>query len=337
MSIDSVLSPPRASAGGPGLVSVVVCTLNRAEMLDGALKSLREQQTNGGIKFEILVVDDGSSDSTECVVSAQQSVATVSIRYVRQDHAGVAAARNRGVIEAAGDWIAFFDDDQIAASNWLIRLTEKAVEKNADVVGGPYLLRLPPNCELGQDPTIRRLLGEEPIMMREDSSLDTGLHPRKREAIPSTGNALVRRTLFDQVGMFSEGIVYGEDREFFRRAMKAGACFATAPSAIIYHVVPSSRLADGYLLHTAAIGGQSQAEIDDYRIVLWRALLRFVHLVVVAVPRLGCAFALRNRAGILGRRCSIRWSLEYIAVARTRWKRHRVAPGDSLADLSADT
>jgi glycosyltransferase involved in cell wall biosynthesis len=335
MPIDSVLSRPRGSTGEPRLVSVVVCTLNRADMLDGALKSLREQQTDGSIKFEILVVDDGSSDSTGRVVAAQQNVAPISIRYLRQDHAGVAAARNRGVIEAVGDWIAFFDDDQIAESNWLIRLTEKAVEKNADIVGGPYLLRLPPNCELGQDPTIRRLLGEEPTMMREDSSTDTGLHPRKREAIPSTGNALVRRTLFDQVGMFSEGMVYGEDREFFRRAIKAGACFATAPCAIIYHIVPSSRLTDRYLLHTAAIGGRSQAEIDEYRIVLWRALLRFVHLVVVAVPRLGCAFALRNRAGILGRRCSIRWSLEYIAVAMRRWKRHRVTSRDSLADLSA--
>ena len=337
MSLNFPSFPSRRDTAKPELVSVVVCTLNRAEMLDGALTSLREQQTFGKIKFEILVVDDGSIDSTERVVSAQQNASTVSIRYLRQDHAGVAAARNRGVIESLGDWIAFFDDDQIAKSDWLIRLMEKAVEKNVDCVGGPYVLRLPADCERGLDPTIRRLLGEEPIMMQEHSSLDPDVGSQRREAIPSTGNVLIKRTLFDQVGLFSESLTYGEDREFFRRAMKAGARFATAPYAVIYHIVPSSRLTQEYLLHIAAIGGQSQAEIDEYKIVLGRAFLRFGRLMVVAVPRLGYAFALRNRPGILGRKCSIRWSLEYIAVALTRWKGQRVAAPPSPADLSTGT
>ena len=91
MSVNSASFPPRGDTVNPELVSVVVCTLNRAEMLDGALTSLREQQNLGKIKFEILVVDDGSIDSTERVVSAQQNASTVSIRYLRQDHAGVAA------------------------------------------------------------------------------------------------------------------------------------------------------------------------------------------------------------------------------------------------------
>jgi glycosyltransferase involved in cell wall biosynthesis len=336
MSFNSPSFPSRRDTAKPELVSVVVCTLNRAEMLDGALTSLREQQTFGKIKFEILVVDDGSIDSTERVVSAHQDATNVSIRYLRQDHTGVAAARNRGVVEALGEWIAFFDDDQIAKSDWLIRLIEKAVEKNVDCVGGPYLLRLPADCELGQDPTIRRLLGEEPIMMQEQSSLDPGVGSHRREAIPSTGNVLIKRTLFDQVGLFSESLAYGEDREFFRRAMKAGARYATAPCAVIYHIVPSSRLTRKYLLHIAAIGGQSQAEIDEYKIVLRRAFLRLGHLMVVAVPKLGYAFVLRNRAGILGRTCSIRWSLEYIGVALTRWKWQRVA-ATSPVDLSTGT
>lgn len=302
-------------------VSIIVCTFNRAGMLDDALTSLRDQQTYGKVEFEIVVVDDGSIDLTERVVAAQQNASTVSIRYARQEHNGVAAARNRGVREATGDWVAFFDDDQIAQGNWLIQLIDKARAEGADCVGGPYLLRLPGDCDPGLDPTIRRLLGEEPLMMQEWDSFDSGLDPRKREPLPGTGNVLIKRTLFEQVGMFSESRVYGEDREFFRRAKRSGARFAIAPCAVIYHIVPQSRLTASYLLRTAADGGQSQAEIDDYKDVRWNAFLRLGHLLMVTIPRLGYAFLLRDQTGILARKCSLRFSLEYIAVALRRVKR----------------
>ncbi len=306
------------------LVSVVVCTFNRAEMLQSALVSLCGQEIRG-IKFEIVVVDDGSTDSTASVVSRQQDASAVAVRYVRQEHSGVAVARNRGVTEAKGDWIAFFDDDQVAEKNWLARLTEKALQKRADCVGGPCLLRLPVGCDSKLDPTIRRLLGEEPLMMKERSSVDAGVNPLRSQPIPGTGNVLVKRALFDEIGLFSAHRSCGEDREFFKKAMKAGARLAVAPAAIVYHIVPLRRLTENYLLQTATDGGKSQAEIDDYREALWRAALRLGHLFIVTVPRLAYALLLRNRASALGRKCSIRFSMEYIAVALRRGKRQDIS------------
>ena len=311
-------------------VTVVVCTYNRADMLAPALGSLREQQTLGKFDFEIVVVDDGSIDQTECVVLAQRNAAPVSIRYVRQERSGIAAARNRGVRESNGDWIAFFDDDQIAETNWLARLVEKAGIEDADCVGGPYLLRLPDSCDFELDSTLRRLLGENPLMQHERNISYSGLDPRKHEVSPGTGNVLVKRVLFERIGLFSEGRHYGEDREFFRRARKAGARFAIAPSAVIYHVVPAPRLTESYLLSTAAKGGQSQAEIDDYQAVLWRALLRLGYTCVVTLPKLVYALLLRNHSAILARRCSVRFSLQYIAVALRR------TPGMSPSIYSDD-
>lgn len=318
MAFDSSVSPVPTRTVKPEFVSIIVCTFNRAEMLDDALTSLKAQQTSEKVEFEIVVVDDGSTDATGRVVAAQQNGSPVRLHYTRQEHAGVAAARNRGVGKAIGGWIAFFDDDQIADSNWLIELMEKASAEDADCVGGPCLLKLPVDCDRKLDRTIRRLLGEEPMLRQEGIFLDSGLDPRKREATIGTGNALVKRSLFEQAGLFCESLVCGEDREFFQRARKIGARFANAPSAIIYHVIPSARLTAPYLLRQAANGGQALAEIDDHKYVLWHAFLRLGHLLFVNVPVLCWAFLLGNQTGVLGRRCSMRFSLTYVAVALRR-------------------
>src|ERR1017187_2609189 len=136
-------------------ITVVVCTYNRAELLRGALESLVRQRTSGHLNYEVIVVDDGSADSTKQVVDAYRHSSSVPIRYVSQMHAGIAAARNRGVRESYGDWIAFFDDDQGAECDWLFRLVENAAA--VDCVGGPYLLRLPEHCDLVLDQTLRSL------------------------------------------------------------------------------------------------------------------------------------------------------------------------------------
>ncbi len=84
--------PPDA----PPLVSVVVATYNRSALLRDALHSIQAQTVQD---FEVVVVDDGSTDDTQATVLAFDDDR---IRYVRQDNAGVAAARNRGVDESRG-------------------------------------------------------------------------------------------------------------------------------------------------------------------------------------------------------------------------------------------
>src|SRR3954470_20504421 len=92
-------------------VSVVVATCNRAEMLGIALGSLAEQEGLGERGYEIVVIDDGSSDATAEAVAHVARRDAVPVRYVYQAGSGVAAARNRGLAEAAGRRVVFFDDD----------------------------------------------------------------------------------------------------------------------------------------------------------------------------------------------------------------------------------
>ncbi|MCH8829851.1 MAG: glycosyltransferase family 2 protein, partial [Planctomycetes bacterium] len=109
-------------------ISVVVCTYNRAAMLRDAITSLVALKTNGLFRYDILVVDNASTDTTADVVAEISENADVIVRRVLEEKQGVVPARNRGVAEANGTWIAFFDDAQLADDAWLLRLWETAHE-----------------------------------------------------------------------------------------------------------------------------------------------------------------------------------------------------------------
>jgi len=85
-------------------ISVVIPTFNRAGQILGALGSVFSQTVQ---PFEVIVIDDGSSDSTEEVLAPFMQA----IRYIKTENRGVSAARNRGILEATGEWIAFLDSD----------------------------------------------------------------------------------------------------------------------------------------------------------------------------------------------------------------------------------
>src|SRR5687768_9378829 len=93
-------------------VSVVMCTHNRAPMLPEALQSLFALRAEG-FKYEIVVVDNASTDNTADVVRGMIPQSPVRLHLVNEATPGGAYAHNRGIDAAAGDWIAWFDDDEI--------------------------------------------------------------------------------------------------------------------------------------------------------------------------------------------------------------------------------
>jgi glycosyltransferase involved in cell wall biosynthesis len=108
-------------------VSVVIPTHNRAGLLPETARSVLAQE---GVSLELLVVDDGSSDGTE---EALRSIADTRLRYLRLERqSGPAAARNRGVEDAKGHWIAFLDDDDRWASEKLRRQLDAAEGTGAE-------------------------------------------------------------------------------------------------------------------------------------------------------------------------------------------------------------
>ncbi len=103
-------------------ISVVIPSYNRAHTLGRAIESVMQQTLRA---FELIVVDDGSTDNTRELVRSRPG-----IRYLRQDNQGVSAARNTGIRHATGDWIAFLDSDD----EWLLNkleLQNRLIEENS--------------------------------------------------------------------------------------------------------------------------------------------------------------------------------------------------------------
>ena len=96
------------------MLSVVIPTYNRCNILQKTLRALCQQE--GATNFEIIVVDDGSTDATSQVVAALAALAPVRLQCIAQPNSGAAAARNRGLQEANGEIVLFLDDDVIGSS-----------------------------------------------------------------------------------------------------------------------------------------------------------------------------------------------------------------------------
>ena len=124
----------RIDPGGAPVVSVVVCTHDRAELLRLALASLAAQAPPPG-GFEVVLVDNRSTDHTPAV--AAEFATRLPLRYVHEPEMGLCIARNTGWRAARGTWVAYFDDDAEAEPGWLTAVADAfARHPDAGVVGG---------------------------------------------------------------------------------------------------------------------------------------------------------------------------------------------------------
>jgi glycosyltransferase involved in cell wall biosynthesis len=126
------------------MISVVVCTRDRAARLDRMLRSLHEMATPAALEWEVLVVDNGSRDGTRDVVTAFARRAKMPTRYLFEKRRGLSRARNAGVRAARGDVVAFTDDDCLVDSQWVARIdAEFRADVELGIVGGRVELHDP--------------------------------------------------------------------------------------------------------------------------------------------------------------------------------------------------
>ena len=118
-------------------VTVIVPTRNRCRSLADLLGSLREQQP-AGISWEVLVVDNGSTDDTSVMMESIKADFPVPLRYIYEPNPGLHNCRNRGALEAESTAVAFLDDDMILDKLW-IKGARLVLEEQASMVGGRIL------------------------------------------------------------------------------------------------------------------------------------------------------------------------------------------------------
>jgi GT2 family glycosyltransferase len=197
-------------------LSVVVPTYNRSEVLRVCLASLA-RQTLSSDQFEVLVVDDGSTDDTESVVGSFRGA--LPVRYLRQpQNRGRAAARNRGIREASGDVVVFVDSDVFPVPGFLAAHRSVHLASPRAVGRGPLLLTSHLDDPFGKPPLL----------------------PDPSPAFLDTANASVRREHLLAAGGFDEEFRhYGwEDADLGLRLRRMGLRRVYDRRALAYHYQP---------------------------------------------------------------------------------------------------
>jgi glycosyltransferase involved in cell wall biosynthesis len=247
-------------------ISVIVCTYNRLELLVGALRTLCHQTLNRS-EYEVIVVDNNSTDNTREVVD-EFCRCFPNVRYCFEPQQGLSYARNRGLQEARGGYVAYLDDDARAGENWL--KTALALFENTKpaplCLGGPILpfyTTAKPTWFKGE----MRTWGDSPRYLRPGESFSGSNMIWRKEIVEVLGGFDVRS------GVRGDYLSLGEETVLFEKIWHSfeQPHFYYSPELAVQHWVPLAKMTVSYQLKRAFAAGQSWNRLHGPRI-LWRRM-----------------------------------------------------------------
>ena len=220
-------------------ISIVVCTFNRAALLNLAIDSIFKQEYFPA-NFELIIIDNNSSDNT-FEICEKYIGSKISVRYFKELAQGLSHARNRGYHEALYDYIGYLDDDAQADKAWLKEAESIIQEKNPDAFGGPifpYYLTAKPDW----------FIDDYEIRLDYDK---TGWLPEKNWL--SGSNMFFKKdvlTYFSgfrtDLGMNGEKFCYGEETELLNRLKLNKNSIYYSLDLMVTHHVPAFKMDLGY-------------------------------------------------------------------------------------------
>ena len=226
-------------SSGADHIGVCICTFKRASLLKPLLLGMDRQKLDGGFTFSVHVVDNDARGTAESVVAESRRRSRVAVSYDVEPIQNIAMARNRAVAASRGNFIAFMDDDEFPADDWLARLYAACREYRADGALGPVKPHYTP---------------ETPSWLRKSRLCERPSHPTGTVLNflqTRTGNVLFRRGILEGVAepfppaMGREG---GEDIDFFRRMIARGHKFVWCEEAPVFEHILAERCKPAYYL-----------------------------------------------------------------------------------------
>lgn len=229
-------------------ITVILCTYNRAQSLALALESVAGSVLPGSISWEVLVVDNNSSDNTREVVEEFTRRYPGRFRYLFEPRAGKSHALNSGIRESSGEVLAFMDDDVTVDGRWLGNLTARLLTHEWAGSGGKIL----PERSFTAPPWLSL---DDRYALAPLAMFDLGTEAGQMDEPPFGTNMAFCREVFEKVGGFRIDLgprpgseMRSEDTEFGDRVMAVGLRIWYEPSAIVYHSLPAQRLRKQYFL-----------------------------------------------------------------------------------------
>lgn len=248
------------------MISVVIATRDRARLLEATLKALCEQETPG-CPFEILVVDNGSVDSTAIVVAEVARTSSVPITYLTEEKPGKSHALNTAVGHARGDLLALTDDDVLPSPGWLAAFARAFSETGADYAAGRILPLWEAPPPRWMTPSLHGVLA-----IPDGGTRRLTLKGTQPHVMPIGANMAIRRPVLESVGGWNtelgklkDTLRTGEDHEFALKLVAAGFKGVYEPEASVLHRVAADRLRLAYFARWCYGNGQMVAGLEyDY-------------------------------------------------------------------------
>jgi glycosyltransferase involved in cell wall biosynthesis len=241
------------------LVSVVICSYNRAAYISGALDSLY-QQTASKNNFEVIVVDNNSTDGTEQVVSKWISENPEGyFHYSTETNQGASYARNTGAQLAKGEWLCFMDDDAIATPSYIENIIKHIHAKPEAIgFGGRIIPKYIPSEPIWMSYYVSSLVGNFDYAPTS-CAFENGKYPIE-------SNMIVKKDIYESIGGFNTALpgvvgtlrIGGEGKELFYKILALGHTIYYDPSICVHHVVEVKKLTSEYMYRVASGIGRGE-------------------------------------------------------------------------------
>ena len=236
-------------------IDVCVCTYKRPELLKRLLRELAGQETRGLFTYSVVVVDNDRLRSAEAVILEFAATSTVPVTYDVEPAQSICLARNRGIAHAAGEFIAFIDDDEFPEKQWLLKLYQAADRDDVAGVLGPVKSHFdakPPDWVIG-------------CKFFDRPGHPTGFVIHWAEG--RTGNVLLKRRILPPGELpFDPKFHRGGDTDFFRRMAEKGHVFIWCDEAIVFEVVPPARWTRAFMLKRALLRGSITLKTPGFEV-----------------------------------------------------------------------
>ncbi len=277
------------------VLTVAVCTYNRSALLRQALDAFRAMDVPSGLQWELVVVDNNSTDDTPSVLASAHEA--LPLRTVAEKRQGIAHARNRAVDEARGDSILWTDDDVIVGGNWLRAFYTATVRHpTAAVFGGP----IEPWFPSPPDPMLTEAF---PMLATGYCGLDHDLPEGLLDAGKDVWGAnmgfrlsILRKYRFPtEIGSIGSQIAVGEETAVIEQIRRDGGPCVWVPGMRVRHFVAPDRMTLSYLCRYTRGRGRTWVRAQGcpggkqlYGVPLWMVKQLLVLRVRSLLRRPGC-------------------------------------------------
>lgn len=265
-------------------ISVIICTYNRAESLKDTLDSLLAQRCDETFEYEIITVDNNSTDKTKELTESYIQKFEGRGRYLFEPKQGKPYALNRGIQESKGEILAFTDDDVIVDTKWLSEIHKNFANPEIGISGGiinPIWQSEKPSW------LTEKLYGSLALQNYGDKPFMSSLSNR----LPFGASFAFRKNLLQRYGLFDEKLIFAQDTEICLRLLKNKVTFGYNPNIIAYHKIPSERLKKEYFYKWFYRRGKLSQYYKEmppvkfyhpFGIPLWM-ILEYIHLAITSL------------------------------------------------------